>query len=132
MSLESIAKALEATEFGTYIRQSALEYPFIMATHLTGIALFGGLVLMTNLRLLGIAMRDVPVADVIRGTRPWKHLGLTIVVGCGVILAWSEATKYYRNPYFHLKITLLLLAIVHALVFRSVMKKPGDRLRFGA
>jgi hypothetical protein len=50
--------------------------------------------------------------------RPWKWGGLVLMVTCGALLAGSEAGKYYGNPYFWTKMTLLSLLIVHSLVFR--------------
>ena len=119
MSLFPFFHWLQQTEFGTALRESALVYPIVMASHLTGMALFGGLILMTDLRILGIAMRSSSVSDVIVQLRLWKRLGLVMVAGCGILLAWSKAEYYYQNPYFWIKMALLLLVGVHALVFRK-------------
>jgi predicted tellurium resistance membrane protein TerC len=109
----------------TALRESALVYPVVMSLHLTAIAVFGGMILATNLRLLGLAFMDYPVTDLIKSLRPFKHAGLTLVITCGLMLGTSEADKYYPNPYFWVKMTLLMLAIVHALAFRrSVYKNP--------
>ena len=93
-------------------------YPIVMATHLSCIAVFGGLILMTDLRLLGLAFTGIPVSDFIRRLRAPKWAGFMIMVTCGGLLAGSEAAKYYENPYFWLKMALLLLIGIHALVFR--------------
>ena len=90
-----------------------------MATHLAAIALFGGMVLATDLRLLGVAMRRRPVADVVGQLRPLKHLGLTIVVICGALMLGSKAEEYYYNAFFRMKMAVLALIVMHALVFRS-------------
>jgi hypothetical protein len=97
---------------------SAYFYPIVLATHLTCIAIFGGMILITNLRLLGWVLRSQSVSDVVGRLRPWKWGGLVLMVTCGVLLAGSEAGKYYGNPYFWTKMTLLALLIVHSLVFR--------------
>jgi hypothetical protein len=98
-----------------------------MSLHLTSIAVFGGMILMTDLRLLGLALRTIPAADVIRQLRPWKRAGFVIMATCGVLLAASKADEYYPNPYFRIKMTLLALVGAHALVFRrSVYAKPEE------
>ena len=102
----------------TAIRESALVFPIILSLHLTGMGLFGGMILMTDLRLLGIAMTKRPVSDVVNGLRPWKHLGLTLTATCGILLLWSKAAIYYPNPYLRIKLALFALIIIHALVFR--------------
>jgi hypothetical protein len=127
MSLASLFHTIQETEFATGIRESALVYPIIMTCHLTAISLFGGMILMTDLRLLGLAMQRRPVADVIGQLRVWKRAGFVIMVTMGILLAASKADSYYGNPYFQLKMSLLALVGVHALVFRrSVYAKAEE------
>ena len=118
MSLLSLAQWVQATGFFTALRGSWYVYPVVMSSHLAGIALFGGMILATDLRLLGVAMRRRPVADVVGQLRPLKHLGLTLVVICGLLMLGSKAEEYYYNAFFRAKMTILALIIVHALVFR--------------
>jgi len=119
MSLHAILQSIEDTGLSTTIREGALPYPIIGGVHLLGIALFGGMVLVTDLRLLGCAMRRRPVSDLIRQFRPWKQLGFVIVVASGLLLAWAEPLKLYRSPSFWVKIVFLLLVGVHAWIFHA-------------
>jgi hypothetical protein len=119
MSAASISHAIQSVGFLTDIRESGYVYPIIMSIHLSSIAVFGGLILMTDLRLLGLALTDVPIADVVRGLRPWKYLGFIVMVTMGLLLATSEMDKYYGNPYFQLKILMICMVAVHALLFRG-------------
>lgn len=114
----SISEAIESIGFLTALRESALVYPIVMTTHLSCIAVFGGMILMTDLRLLGVTMTDRPVTDVVNQFRPWKRLGFCIMVTMGALLASSEAVKYSGNPYFWAKMSLLVLVAVHAAIFR--------------
>lgn len=121
MTAFEIADQIQSVGFLTYIRESGYTYPVIMATHLASIAVFGGLILLTDLRLLGLALTKASVTEVVKGLRPWKQLGFVIMVTCGLLLGTSEMDKYYNNPYFWLKMSLLFLVGVHAIVFhRSV------------
>ena len=126
MTLEALAVAIRNTPFFTAVRESELFYPVVLATHLTCIAIFGGMILATNLRLLGAAFTDLGVAEMIRSLRPWKHAGLALMLTCGVLLAGSKADSYYPNTYFRLKLCLLAVLIGHAIVFRPVYQKPDD------
>ena len=119
-------QALQNMSIATGIRESALVFPVILSLHLTGMGLFGGMILMTDLRLLGIALTRHPVSDVVNGLRPWKHAGLTLTAGCGILLLWSKAAIYYPNPYLWIKLSLFVLIIIHALVFRSVYRNVTD------
>src|SRR5579863_6880429 len=122
-----IAHAIQSVEIGTAIRESAIVYPVIMTTHLACIAVFGGMILMTDLRLLGLTLKDVPVASVVGGLRLWKRVGFCIMIAMGILLAGSEAEKYAGNPFFWWKMVFLAGVIVHALAFRSsVFAKVAD------
>ena len=119
MSIAELFHSVQETSAGVALRESALVYPIILSTHLTSIAIFGGMILMTNLRILGLVMRATPVSQLYLALRPWKRMGFVIMVTCGVLLAGCEADKYYPNPIFWTKMTLLATVFVHAMIFRS-------------
>jgi hypothetical protein len=119
MSVAQISHQIQSIGFLTYIRESGYTYPMILSTHLATICIFGGLILMTDLRILGLAMREVPVTEVVGQLRRWKQIGFVIMVTMGLLLATSEMDKYYANPYFQMKLSLLFLVAVHAIVFRK-------------
>ena len=121
MSIYSICDWIQNTTLMTHVRETPWVYPIIMATHLICIAVFGGMILMTDLRLLGIALRDLTISEVVGGLRPFKRIGFIVMVTCGLLMSGSEAPKYYPNPYFWTKMTLLLLVGVHALVFKPTV-----------
>lgn len=121
MSLAGIFEWMQMTALATAVRESAVVYPVIVSTHLASIGIFGGMILWTDLRLLGLVMRDRPAGEVISGLRPWKWAGFFVMVTCGVLLAISKATEYYVNPYFQLKILILCLIGVHGLAFRRTV-----------
>lgn len=128
MALLSFAHDLQSIGFLTDIRESAVVYPIIMTTHLCTIAAFGGMILMSDLRLLGWAMQSRPVSDVVGGLRKWKWLGFCIMIAAGLLLGTSEAEKYSINPYFWIKMTILALILIHAAVFHgSVYNAAADK-----
>lgn len=118
MSIAELFHAVQETGWATALRESNVVYPVILSFHLLAIAFFGGAILLTNLRLLRLALRDTPVADVIRQLRPWKWAGFAILVTCGVLLASAKADHYYPNTYFRVKMMLLAFVGVHAIAFR--------------
>ena len=125
MILASIGRSIQDISIFTAVRESAYVYPIVLSTHLACIAVFGGLVLVTNLRLLGWILTDIPVEDVIHGFRPWKQVGFTIMVGCGLLLGASKAEEYLANPFFQLKMTLLVAIALHGLYFRRTVYRVG-------
>ena len=119
---------LQSLSFMTFIRESGLEYPIVMSTHLTCIAIFGGLIVITDLRLLGWAFKDKPMADVVNGLRWWKRVGFIIMFSMGFTLFGSKAAEYYPNPYFWIKMSFLVLVLIHAIIFRPIVYNHPEEL----
>jgi len=123
----SFTQWIQATDFFTYLRGSGYVYPVILALHMVALAVFGGMILMTDLRLLGVAMTRRPVADVVDQLRMTKRWGLVAMVTLGVLLAGCKAEEYYYNIFFRLKLLMLTLIAVHALTFRrSVYARAAE------
>jgi hypothetical protein len=75
----SLAQWMQSTEFFTALRESWYVYPIVMSLHLCGIALFGGLILLTDMRLLGLALRNYSVSDVVNQLRWPKRIGFVLI-----------------------------------------------------
>jgi len=124
--LLSFVQWLQFTGFFTALRGSAYAYPIVLSLHMIGIALFGGMVLMTDLRLLGWAMRKRSMSDVVDQFRVPKRWGLLLTVTCGFLMFGSKAEEYYYNSFFRTKLILLALVLVQELVFyRGVYANPA-------
>jgi len=124
--LLSFAQWIQFTTFFTALRGSANVYPIVMSLHMVGIALFGGMILMTDLRLLGWAMRKRSIADVVEQFRVPKRWGLLLTVTCGILMAGSKAEEYYYNAFFRTKLILLASVLLCELLFyRSVYANPA-------
>lgn len=124
--LLSFVQWLQFTGFFTALRGSAYAYPIVLSLHMIGIAFFGGMILMTDLRLLGWAMRKRSISDVVDQFRVPKRWGLLLTVTCGVLMFGSKAEEYYYNSFFRTKLILLSLVVVQELVFyRSVYAHPA-------
>jgi len=118
MSLLSFCQWLQETDVSVAIREGALLYPIIGGVHLLAIAWFGGMVLASDVRLLGWGLRRESVSDVIVQLRVWKWIGAVVVVVSGLLLAWCEPIKLYHSKSFWIKMALFALVAVHALIFR--------------
>src|SRR5215471_7325600 len=119
MDVMPILEKIQSTDLSTAIREGGLPYPIIGGVHLLSIALFGGMLLITDLRLLGWAMRSRPVSEIWYQFRPWKRLGFLVVVVTGLLLTWAEPIRLYKSPSFWVKMILFALVGVHAMLFRN-------------
>ena len=124
MNLAALGHVIQSLSLFTAVRESALVYPVLLSTHLACIATFGGLILATDLRLLGWFLTDIPADQVIGGLRPWKQAGFVVMVTCGLLLGGSKAEEYLANPFFLIKMAFLMGVGVHGLSFgRSVYRR---------
>jgi hypothetical protein len=119
---------IQNTNLSTAIREGGLPYPIIGGIHLLSIALFGGMLIVTDLRLLGWALQKRLVSDVMNQSRAWKRLGFVVVVVTGLLLAWAEPVRLYKSPSFWVKMVLFALVGVHAAVFRAGVYEHPERL----
>ncbi len=130
--LLSLAQWIQSTIFFRDLRESWYVYPAVMSMHLVGIALFGGLVLLTNMRLLGWSMRSRSVSDVVEQLRIPKRIGLILIATCGILMLGSKAEEYYYNIFVRVKLSLLALMFLHGWYFRrSVYYNTAELDRAG-
>ena len=128
MTEPAILEWIQNTWLSRTIRQDELPYPVISGLHLLSIALFGGMLLFTDLRLLGWAMRDRKVSEVMLQLRPWKLLGFVVVTVTGILLMWSEPIRLYHSTSFWVKMVFFTLVGLHALAFQRAVYRDPARL----
>jgi hypothetical protein len=130
--MESLYPLFEWCEFtlvGQTVRQSLWLFPVIEAFHLVAFALLGGTILIVDLRLLGLVLRDQPVAELWRNASRWRRGALAAMVTTGVLLFLSEAVKCYYSEPFRIKMVALFLAVVFSFAVGSrVAKADPERI----
>jgi hypothetical protein len=118
---------LQATGFFTYLRGSSYTYPVVLALHMVVLAFFGGLILMTDLRILGVGLKNYSVSEIVGKTRTAKKHGLILMLILGFLLFGCKAEEYYYNAFFKMKLALLFLVLINWLIFHgSVYDKPAE------
>jgi hypothetical protein len=117
----ALGQGVQDLSFFSAIRESHYLYPVLLSTHLATLGLFGGLILVTNLRLLGLALVGIPIATLLDRLRRWKYLGLAVMVTTGGLIAGSKASEYLANPYFQAKLVMLTLVGIHGVMFRAAV-----------
>jgi hypothetical protein len=108
----------EATRVGAAIRDSLWLFPVIEAFHLVAFALIGGMILIVDLRLLGVGDRSAPAAQLARSVQPWLLGGLAVMIPSGILLFLSESIKCYYSFPFWVKMWSLLLALTFMFTLR--------------
>jgi hypothetical protein len=119
MSLLPFFEWLADLPWSVDLHESQYAYSIIESIHVWAMALFFGMTVMFDLRLLGWTMRGVPVSEVIRRLQPWTIAGFAIMVVSGSLLFFAIPLRSYQNVFFRGKMLLLLLAGLNVWIFHS-------------
>lgn len=119
----SLAQAIQDTQIGTALAESSIAFPIIEGIHLIGLSISVGLIVLTDLRLLGIILRHIPVTDVLHQLRPLVLGSFGAIFLSGVLLFWSEAATVVISPPFLFKFIFIALGGLNALYFEFVLAK---------
>lgn len=123
---------VQGTAWLSCIRESSHLYLDILSLHVVALVWFGGMVVVTDLRLLGIGLRGYSVAEVVNGLRGPKRFGFFCAVVTGVVLFASQAGQFAHNQWFWTKIALLVLIGVNYLIFRQAVYRNTAALNEAA
>ena len=123
MSILSFCQWLQNEPVGTSIRESIWTFPLIETIHLMALAFSVGIIVIVDLRLIGIAMKNIPVTEVFDWLLPLALNGFAINVATGLLLFWSEPMKCYASPYFRGKLVMLFFRGVNAFLLSATTYK---------
>jgi hypothetical protein len=123
MDLASFFAGLETSPVGVFVKDKGATFASIEAVHLMALAVLGGAVLVSDLRLIGVALRDVPSKAVTDGAHKWFKVALTVLLITGGFMLTGVATKCYHNFYFWVKMIALLTGIVFAFAIKQPLLK---------
>jgi hypothetical protein len=119
MSLLGFFQRLAETPGAVKLVESTYAYPVIESVHVWTLAMFVGLSVILDLRLLGIAFRRLPVSEVARYLLPWMAAGFVVMFATGLLLFYAIPVRSYQSIFFRGKVILLALAGLNAWVFHS-------------
>ena len=117
--LLQLVQWLEGTSLSVGFHESIWSFPIVESVHVLGLCLFLGMAVLTDLRLMGVTLRTVPVSEVMARVLPWTTAGAVIMVVSGLVLFLNTPVRYYTNIFLRVKFVMLFLAVVNAWVFHS-------------
>jgi len=123
--IEGFLGWLGQTSWSVALLESLYVWPWVESTHVLTLGLFAGSAIMLDLRLTGLAFRNVRVSSFVDRLLPWTRGAFAVMAITGVVLFYSDPLKYYHNLFFRVKVIFLLLAganiwIFHARTHRSI------------
>jgi len=117
-SLVPLGHWLQNRSFALTIADSRWAYPFVQATHFSGISLWIGTNVAVDLSLLGIGNQKHTPADLSDSLFFWNWLGFATAVLGGFLLFSVSAETFVINPAFLVKLSTLIPAalITHIII----------------
>ena len=117
-----------ARRLGSFVLALPYGWPSLETLHFIGLSLLIGVILLIDLRMLGV-MKDVAFPALHR-LLPWAILGFGINLVTGMLFFVAAPEQYDRNIAFVWKVILVMLAGANALYFTlfdaAWALKPGD------
>src|SRR5271165_159755 len=95
-----------------FIRDSKYGMPAVQSFHLMGLTILLTTVLLLDLRLVGLGMRDYGLSWLAQQLKPWTLGALAVVFTSGLLMFLATPGKYLGSHPFRLKMALLCLALL--------------------
>ena len=120
-AIEAAPSWIHAAGIGAWVTDRTYVWPASEALHFIGLWLIFGIILLVNLRLVGM-MKTIPFSAVHR-LLPWAALGFGINLITGMLFVTATPEQYAENISFLWKIGFLLVAGVN-LLYVTVFEGP--------
>ncbi len=95
-------------------------FAVVQMFHLAALAVLGGMVLLSDLRLLNVVMRDQPSEVVVENTNKFFDIAVWVLLASGIFMSSAVALKLYYNEMFWAKMT----AMGAGLLFVYLIRRP--------
>jgi len=100
-------------------------FAVVQMFHLAAMAVMGGMVLASDLRLLNVLLKDISADVVLENTNRWFDYALIVILVSGVFMSSAVAMKLYYNEMFWAKMTGLFAGIAFVYLIRRPLFREG-------
>ena len=129
MDLLFIFEWLDASILADMSKAYGGVFAMVQVVHLVALAMLGGAVLVSDLRLLGILLTDVSSESVVNNMDRWFARPLIVIAVSGVFMSSAVAIKLYYNEMFWAKmIGLSFGAAFVYFVRRPLLRHPHQTI----
>lgn len=124
--------ALESTELSQWLIGSTWAFLILLTFHSLGLGLLVGVLLVVDLRVMGIA-KGLPLRPFTR-LMPAVWLGFALNAFSGIALFIAEPTRNFHNTAFWLKMACIVIAVAIGLKLNSTVLRqlPETEISAGA
>lgn len=136
------AQWLDAFDSSARLHESLYMYPWIESTHVLTLMVSLGMLLVIDLRMLGLFLTDVPASTIAAKLNLPMMIGFGVMIVTGLLLFYAIPVRSAQSIWFRTKLILLSAAAINAWLFHKKMResvstwdrdpKPPQRIRVGA
>jgi hypothetical protein len=112
-----------ATSWSAQLLGSLNLWSLLEASHVLLLIMFAGTIMLVDLRMLGLAFRNVTFSKLNDKVLPITAIGFALMILTGIILFTAKPLHYYHSILFRTKLILLLIASINIAWFHHRLQK---------
>ena len=128
--LTDIARAIAGTDVSQTLYQTLRTVrgvaPIVQTIHILSVTALMASVVFVNLRVLGLAVPSQQLPEMLRRLMPWTWLALLLLLLSGSVFVLALPNRYLHNPVLGIKLSMLVPAVVLAVVFARLGRREGN------
>lgn len=133
---------LDDTPWSALMHESYYMYNWVESTHVLTLVLSLGMLFLIDLRMLGLAMPDIPASKIAQRLNTPMMIGFAVMFITGIMLFYAVPVRSTQSLWFRIKMILLVACAINAYLFHKRMNesvsswdtdvRAPKRIRLGA
>lgn len=119
-SITAFLETLQSLSWAVFIHKKAWAFTTIQVIHFFTVSMVLGTIVIVDLRLLGFVAIKRPFAELSRQLLPFTWAAFVLTVMTGLLMFISQATEYFVNPVFWIKMAVIVLAGINMMIFEFI------------
>ena len=108
---------VDALPSSVALRESQYLWSWITIAHVVGVCVFAGLLVMMDLRLVGLGHLELSFERLQRRLFQWQMAGMVVTFATGAALVFAQPLRFYDSAFFWMKMATMGLAAINAMTF---------------
>lgn len=121
----NIAVWLDDTRWSTMLHESYYMYNWVESTHVLTLMLSLGMLFLIDLRMLGLALTDVPASRVAERLNLPMLAGFSVMVITGALLFYAVPVRSAQSVWLRIKLVLMAGLLINAILFQRKLSAAG-------
>jgi len=126
-SITAFLDTLQASSWAVFIHKKAWAFTTVQVAHFFAVSAVLGTIAIVDLRLVGLAAIKRPFAELSRQLLPFTWTAFALAVITGSLLFISQATEYFANPVFWIKMSVIVLAGINMMIFEFITVRDVEK-----